>query len=132
MRTIAQNIKTSVVRYCLGFLLVPGSLSVCQARCAIGHPQSGLDLRAVTPVQSSAPALEGWEWSGGDSESIGVANMKVVDFVPALNFSIAPPVAPLADQRATPLLSQPEPSSISLMLAGSAIMLRYGRRKRSN
>ncbi|MGP8198434.1 MAG: PEP-CTERM sorting domain-containing protein [Limisphaerales bacterium] len=136
MRTIAQNIKKPVVRFCLSFLFFLGSLSLCQAQGVVGPLQSGLDLPAITPVQSSAPALGGWECSASvDGELSGLVQMREVypdRYFPMADIPSAPPVTPLTEGTAMPLLTQPEPSSISLMLAGSAVLLRLGRRKRSD
>ncbi|MGD0816252.1 MAG: PEP-CTERM sorting domain-containing protein [Verrucomicrobiota bacterium] len=136
MRTIAQNIKKTVVGCCLGFLLVPGPLSLCQAQGGASPLQSGLDLPAIAPIQSSAPALGGWECSaGGGGELAGLVEIREGNperYLPTAEIPSAPPVTPLTGGAAVPLLSQPEPSSISLMLAGSAVLLRLGRRKRSN
>ncbi len=131
MTTVAQNIKKTAVRFCLSLLFLLASLSLCQAQGVVGpDPISGLDVPAATPVQSSAPALSGWEWSiGVITESVIVQSFHQVaeDSVP----EIATPVTPVTGLTFTPTIS-PEPSTISLLLAGSAALIRFGWRKRSN
>jgi hypothetical protein len=130
MTTIAENIKKMAVRFCLSLLFVSGSLSLCQAQGVVGGGQiSGLDVPGPDPIQSSAPALSGWEWSGAaDMEMASdTSAFTVVDYVP----SIVVAVTPVTGQTFTPAIS-PEPSTLGLLLAGSAALFRFGWRKRSN
>jgi hypothetical protein len=169
MTTIAQNIKNTALRFCLSLLFILGSAAFCQAQGVVDSGQiPGLDVPGPVPIQSSAPAPSGWEWSNGaDMESIGVIDTlaapvdvsgpsPIQSSAPALsgwvssvgadmgmsigvsdemlvNFAapILTPAPPATGLTFTPAIS-PEPSTISLLLAGSAALFRFGWRKRSN
>jgi hypothetical protein len=94
-------------------------------------PVPALTVPGPIPIQSSAPALNGWVASVGAEmgTSIGVSDeMVLANYVPAV-FAHETPVT---GQTFTPAISSPEPSTLSLLPAGSAALLRFGWRKRSN
>jgi hypothetical protein len=132
MTTIAQNIKKTALRFCLSLLFILGSAALCQAQGVVDSGQiPGLDIPGPVPIQSSAPALNGWVSSVGADMgmSIGVSDEMLMNFAPPILITPAPPATGLTF---TPALSSPEPSTISLLLAGSAALFRFGWRKRSN
>jgi hypothetical protein len=130
MTTIAQNIKKTALRFCLSLLFILGSAALCQAQGVVDSGQfPGLDVPGPVPIQSSAPALSGWVSSVGADMgmSIGVSDEMLVNFAAP----ILTPAPPATGLTFTPAIS-PEPSTISLLLAGSAALFRFGWRKRSN
>jgi hypothetical protein len=133
MTTIAQNIKKTAVRFCLSLLFILGSSSLCQAQGVVfGDQMSGLEFSIIAPIQSSAPALSGWASSIGAGMEMSGGSIEESAFSPATGYNfVFPPTTPVSAAGGTPAIS-PEPSTLSLMLAGSAALLRFGRRKRSN
>jgi hypothetical protein len=131
MTTIAQNIKKTALGFCLSLLFVSGSLSLCQGQGVAGGGQPGPDLSAITPVQTSAPSLNGWSVSVGaatDISSGASAGMTLMSYEP----SFVAPETPVTAGSFSPAISGPEPSTFGLMLAGSAALLRFAWRKRSD
>jgi hypothetical protein len=131
MTTLTEKTKETAVKLCLSLLFVLGSLSLCQAQGVLGDGHiPGLDVPGPVPVQSSAPTLNGWESSDG-ADMVEMANgasfEMVVSFVP----SIIPLGTPVSIVRSAPSIV-PEPSTIGLLLAGSAALVRFGWRKRCN
>jgi len=130
MATLAENIKKTAAKFCLSLLFILGSAALCHAQGIVGAGQNpGLDVPGTTPIQSSAPALNGWECSDtGDIETIGVWDvLPAMDFA---SFSVAP-VTPVTSATFSPDIS-PEPATLGLLPAGSAALFRFGWRKRSN
>jgi hypothetical protein len=103
-----NSTKKTAVRLFFSLVFIPGSLSLCQAQCVL---------------DPGAPAKD-----GGDS-TIGIID----EGTPAVAASaIVLPETPTQDLSVAPQVVTPEPSTISLLLAGSAVLVRFGWRKRSN
>jgi hypothetical protein len=131
MTTIAQNIKKTTAKFYLSLLFIPGLAALCQAQGVAGADQiSGLDVPGSAPIQSSAPALNAWEPSYGAEMEMSIGASDEMVCVPATSF-FAAPVTPVTTTTFSPAIS-PEPSTLGLLLAGSAALIRSGWRKRSN
>jgi hypothetical protein len=131
MRTMPRKTHQMLLRLCLGFVFVLGSVSLCQAQGHVGGDgQPGPELSAFTPVPTSAPALDGWEWSPGVGDlKVSVTSVEDVAmaYVPP---AIAPPLRPPSGEDFVPAVS-PEPATTGLLLAGAAALWRWGRGRRS-
>jgi len=127
-----ENTKKTAAKFCLSLLFILGPAVLCQAQSVVRAGQiSGQSVPAHALIQSSAPALNGWEVSAGAGTalSVGVVNDMTVAYAP----SIAAPMTPDASVTFSPAVNPAEPSTLSLCLvAGSAALLRFGWRKRSN
>jgi hypothetical protein len=128
MTTVMQNTKKTAVKFCLGLLFILGPAAFCQAQGVVGVSLSGPDVLRSVPIQSSAPALGGWESTGGVVQTMAASGSFTSPFQIDLFNSLVTPVTILTSAPDV----VPEPSTLSLLLAGSAALFRFGWRRRSN
>jgi hypothetical protein len=129
MVTIAQKTNNTAVRFYLSLLFVFGSLSLCQAQSTVDTGQLSVPefQESGAVQQSSAPILSEWQSSYDAMDAKVVSELAVVDVPKAAATGESPGDGPTI----APQLS-PEPSTLGLLLAGSAALFRFGRRKRSS
>ena len=123
---IAQQAKIAVRRICLSLLFVLGSFSLCEAQGVFDAADfAGADFSRATIIQQNTKALTltDWQPSYKAMDAEAVSKLSAVE---APGASLSGPGSIIAPQ------ITPEPSTVALLLAGSAAMLQFGRRKRSS
>jgi hypothetical protein len=118
--------------FLIGVFFTLGS-PFCHGQSVISGKVAELEFHPSMPVQSSAPALSEWQANYDKMKAALPKGGSDIGFQDAL-----PSVKPGDDLTAgglgggIPALSGPEPSTWVLMVAGSAMLARYGWRRRSN